>query len=39
MISEVMELNRIVCNRCEQKDYEKCKSCRIYTLINKIASS
>ena len=37
MTSEVVELNRIICNRCEQKEYEKCKACRIYLLLNKIA--
>ncbi|MGQ9640650.1 MAG: hypothetical protein ACUVUF_00810 [Candidatus Bathycorpusculaceae bacterium] len=37
--SEIKELNRIICKQCDEKDYEKCKSCRIYQLINKIATS
>jgi len=37
MDSEIRELNRIVCKDCEEKDYERCKNCRIYQLINKIA--
>jgi len=39
MNSEIKELNRIICKQCDEKDYEKCKSCRIYQLINKIAAS
>jgi hypothetical protein len=39
MNSEIKELNRIVCKQCDEKDYEKCKNCRIYQLINKIAMS
>jgi hypothetical protein len=35
--SEVRELNRILCNRCAQREYEKCRNCRIYLLINRIA--
>jgi hypothetical protein len=38
MSSEVVELNRIICNRCEQKEYDKCRACRIYLLMNKIAA-
>jgi hypothetical protein len=38
MSSEVMELSRIICNRCDQKEYEKCRTCRIYVLMNKIAA-
>ena len=39
MNSEIRELNRIVCSQCVEKEYEKCRSCRIYLLINSIASS
>jgi hypothetical protein len=38
MSSEVVELNRIICNRCEQREYDKCRACRIYFLMNKIAA-
>jgi hypothetical protein len=37
MDSEIRELNRIICNGCDEKDYEKCKDCKVYLLINKIA--
>lgn len=37
MDSEIRELNRIMCKTCDEKDYEKCKGCRVYQLINKIA--
>jgi hypothetical protein len=36
---EIKELNRIICNECEEKEYEKCKICKIYQLVNKIAES
>jgi len=35
--SEVTELSRMICNRCDQKEYEKCRNCRVYLLINRIA--
>ena len=38
MNSEIKELNRIICKPCDEKDYEKCKSCKIYRLVNKIAA-
>ncbi|MGQ9507201.1 MAG: hypothetical protein ACUVTB_05010 [Candidatus Bathycorpusculaceae bacterium] len=38
MNSEIKELNRIICKQCDEKDYEKCKSCKVYQLINKIAT-
>jgi len=36
MNSEIRELNRIICKGCAEKEYEKCKSCRVYLLINKM---
>ncbi len=33
--SEIRELNRMICNRCDEKEYEKCKACKIYLLVNK----
>ncbi len=39
MSSEVTELNRIICNRCDEREYEKCRECKIYLLVNKIASN
>lgn len=38
MASEVKELSRIICNRCGEKEYEKCRDCRIYYLLNRIAA-
>jgi hypothetical protein len=38
MNSEIKELNRIICKRCVEKDYEKCRDCKVYKLINKIAT-
>ncbi len=37
MDSEIKELNRMICNQCEEKEYEKCQACKIYMLVNKIA--
>ena len=34
---EIKELSRIVCNNCDEKEYEKCRVCRIYLLVNRIA--
>ena len=39
MHSEIKELNRIICNECDEKEYEKCKICKIYQLVNKIDES
>jgi hypothetical protein len=36
--SEAKELSRIICSRCRQKAYEECRKCKIYLLINRIAS-
>lgn len=33
---EVKELNRMICNQCDEKEYEKCKCCRVYQLVNRI---
>jgi hypothetical protein len=35
--TEIKELSRIICNDCEEKEYEKCRDCRVYQLLNKIA--
>jgi hypothetical protein len=35
---EIKELSRIICNNCEEKEYEKCRGCRIYQLVNRIAN-
>ena len=37
MHAEIKELSRIICNQCEEKEYEKCKACKIYHLVNRIA--
>lgn len=37
MHTEIKELSRMICNQCEEKEYEKCKGCRVYQLVNKIA--
>jgi len=39
MNSEVKELNRMMCKKCEAKDYTECRECRVYQLINKIAKT
>jgi hypothetical protein len=38
MSAEIKELNRIVCKQCDEKDYEKCKNCRVYQLVNKLVA-
>jgi len=38
MKPEVKELNKIICRSCSEKEYEKCKFCKVYSLINSIAS-
>ncbi|MGB9741289.1 MAG: hypothetical protein ACP5IM_07625 [Candidatus Bathyarchaeia archaeon] len=38
MNAEIKELNRIICKQCDERDYEKCRNCKIHQLINKIAS-
>jgi len=35
---EIKELNRMICRQCEEKNYEKCRNCKVYQLINKIAA-
>lgn len=36
MKSEIKELNRIICKECIEKDYEECRNCKVYQLVNKI---
>jgi len=36
--SEIRELNRIICRKCDEKDYEKCKHCKVYQLVNRLAA-
>jgi hypothetical protein len=38
MNSEVKELNKLLCKTCNEKNYEKCQSCKVYLLINSLAS-
>ena len=38
MNPEIRELNRIICKKCNEKDYEKCRDCKVFQLINKIAA-
>jgi hypothetical protein len=38
MTTEIKELNRIICNQCDEKNYEKCRTCKVYQLVNKIAT-
>jgi hypothetical protein len=35
--SDIRELNRMICNQCEEREYEKCKLCKVYQLVNRIA--
>jgi hypothetical protein len=38
MGTEIRELNRLICNQCDEKEYERCKICKVYQLVNKIAT-
>jgi hypothetical protein len=38
MNSEIRELNRMICKKCDEKDYETCRDCKVFQLINKIAA-
>lgn len=38
MNTEIRELNRIICKQCDEKDYEKCRNCRVYQIVNRIAA-
>ena len=38
MTNEIRELNRMLCKDCDENDYDKCKACRVYQLVNKIAA-
>jgi len=38
MKAEVREINKMMCRGCSETDYEKCKFCKVYNLINSIAS-
>jgi len=38
MNSEIKELNRMICKKCDEKDYETCRDCKVFQLINKIAA-
>jgi hypothetical protein len=35
---EIKELNKMICKRCNETEYERCKFCKVYNLINTIAS-
>jgi hypothetical protein len=37
MNSEIRELNRMLCKECDEKEYEKCRTCKVYKIVNKIA--
>ena len=37
MYTEIKELNRMMCKECVEKAYEKCRACKVYRLVNKIA--
>jgi len=38
MKSEIIELNKMLCKNCNETKYEKCQECRVYQLINSLAS-
>ena len=38
MNPEIRELNRMICKKCNEKNYEKCRDCKVFQLINKIAA-
>jgi len=36
--SDVKELSKVICQNCDEIDYNKCKSCKLHQLINSIFS-
>ena len=38
MNAELKELNRLLCRECSKTKYEECKNCKVYKLINSLAS-
>lgn len=38
MDPEIVELNKLLCKTCSETEYEKCKECRVYQLINSLVS-
>ncbi len=37
MKQEIIEINKLLCRNCNETEYEKCKECKVYQLINKLA--
>jgi len=37
MNSDVKELNKLLCRNCNETDYRKCQTCKVYQLVNSIA--
>jgi len=38
MNAELKELSRFICRKCDKTKYEECKKCKVYKLINSLAS-
>jgi len=38
MNHEVKELNKLLCENCVERNYENCKSCKVYILVNSLVS-
>jgi len=38
MNNEVKELNKLLCENCVERNYENCKSCKVYILVNSLVS-
>ena len=37
MNAEIRELNRMLCKECSEKEYDRCRTCKVYQMVNKIA--
>lgn len=35
---EIKELNRLICRNCVETEYTRCKDCKVYKLVNSIAT-
>ena len=36
IIEMLIDLQKIICSKCDKIDYEDCANCRVYIIINKI---
>ncbi len=38
MKQEIIELNKLLCKNCNETEYENCRECKVYQLVNTLAS-